>query len=257
MLLKVGAIMMLLSLGLSAVIFVSLRDDDGADQTLPVEPRAVEKTVEGKRKYDPGQKLEMDEEPAEEEPPRQEPPRQEPPRQEPPRQEPPQPKAQPVLPVAGTDWPRPTREELDLVEEPRHFAPDPGAEMFLTVEALGLYGVPVISTDELGDLDRGVVHVPETSFPWDGGAQRNVYLAGHYLGYPGTGSRLVFHELDRLRSGDEVFLEDRQGRVYRYQVSESFTAGPEDSWVMGQVRNRDMVTLQTCIPPTFEDRLII
>jgi sortase (surface protein transpeptidase) len=26
---------------------------------------------------------------------------------------------------------------------------------------------------------------------------------------------------------------------------------------MGQVRVRDMLTLQTCIPPTFEDRLIV
>jgi hypothetical protein len=26
---------------------------------------------------------------------------------------------------------------------------------------------------------------------------------------------------------------------------------------MGQERGRDMLTLQTCIPPTFEDRLVI
>jgi hypothetical protein len=32
---------------------------------------------------------------------------------------------------------------------------------------------------------------------------------------------------------------------------------PDDSWDMGQVRNRDMLTLQTCIPPTFENRLIV
>jgi sortase A len=42
-----------------------------------------------------------------------------------------------------------------------------------------------------------------------------------------------------------------------YRVSEAFGATPEDSWVMGQVRNRDMLTLQTCIPPTFEERLVI
>jgi hypothetical protein len=33
-------------------------------------------------------------------------------------------------------------------------------------------------------------------------------------------------------------------------------ATSEDSWVMGQERDRDMLTLQTCIPPTFEDRLV-
>jgi hypothetical protein len=31
----------------------------------------------------------------------------------------------------------------------------------------------------------------------------------------------------------------------------------EDSWVMGQVRNCDMLTLQTCIPPTFEERFVV
>jgi sortase A len=37
-----------------------------------------------------------------------------------------------------------------------------------------------------------------------------------------------------------------------------FLAEPTDVWVMGQVRGRDMVTLQTCTPiPTFEKRLIV
>jgi sortase A len=52
-------------------------------------------------------------------------------------------------------------------------------------------------------------------------------------------------------------LRDNQGRAYRYRVSEAFAATVEDSWVMGQVRNRNMFTLQTCIPPTFEERLVI
>jgi sortase A len=34
--------------------------------------------------------------------------------------------------------------------------------------------------------------------------------------------------------------------------------GPADTWVMGEVRGRDMVTLQTCTPiPTFEQRIIV
>jgi sortase A len=55
-----------------------------------------------------------------------------------------------------------------------------------------------------------------------------------------------------------ITLKDRQGRAYRYQVTETFIANPADSWVMGQVRGRDMVTLQTCTPiPTFEKRIIV
>jgi sortase A len=84
-----------------------------------------------------------------------------------------------------------------------------------------------------------------------------VYIAGHYLGWPGTESRLVFYNLNRLKKGDQVVLKDRQGRAYRYRVSESFVAGPDESWVMGQEVGRDMVTLQTCIPPNFDERLIV
>jgi sortase A len=69
---------------------------------------------------------------------------------------------------------------------------------------------------------------------------------------------MVFYHLDRLGEGDEVILEDRGGKVYRYRVSEVFLAGPAESWVMGQLRDRDIVTLQTCTPiPTLEKRLIV
>jgi sortase A len=84
-----------------------------------------------------------------------------------------------------------------------------------------------------------------------------VFIAGHYLGWPGTASHLVFYNLDKLRGGDEVVLEDSGGRIYRYRVSESFEATPYDSWVMGQEVGRDMLTLQTCIPPLYEERLIV
>jgi sortase A len=69
---------------------------------------------------------------------------------------------------------------------------------------------------------------------------------------------MVFFHLGRLTEGDEVILKDRSGEAYRYRVSEVFTANPAESWVMGQLRGRDIVTLQTCTPiPTFEKRLIV
>jgi sortase A len=69
---------------------------------------------------------------------------------------------------------------------------------------------------------------------------------------------MIFYNLGKLDTGDEVLLKDRAGRPYRYRVSEVFITDPTDVWVMGQVRGRDMVTLQTCTPyPTFEKRLIV
>ena len=130
--------------------------------------------------------------------------------------------------------------------------------MGLTIEALGIYDAPVFNSDGRWALANGVAHNPQTSLPWSPSAQRNVYLAGHLMGYRGTWSRMIFYNLDKLKRGDEVVLRDRAGRSYRYRVNEVFITDPRDLWVMGQVRGRDMVTLQTCTPyPTFEKRLIV
>jgi sortase A len=130
--------------------------------------------------------------------------------------------------------------------------------MGLTIEEMGIYDVPVFDSDSRWALAKGVAHHPQTSLPWSQSAQRNVYLAGHRMGYRGTWSRMLFYNLHKLKRGDEVVLKDRAGTSYRYRVSEVFITDPTDSWVMGQVRGRDMVTLQTCTPyPTFEKRLIV
>jgi sortase A len=161
-------------------------------------------------------------------------------------------------PAAREDWPMPTDEELADVDEPRSFDLPRGAIMALTIDALGIRDAPVFSSTSRSALENGVAHLPGTSFPWSGGAQRNVYLAAHRLGYEGTGSRLIFYRLNKLTEGDEVVLEDRDGSKYRYRVIESFVVEPGEDWVTGQVVGRDMVTLQTCTPiPTYDKRLIV
>jgi sortase A len=159
--------------------------------------------------------------------------------------------------LAATEWTHPSREEVASTGKPRNFAPNPNAGMTLSARALGLYDMPVTSSDQREHLDNGLVHVPETSRPWDEGGQKNVFIAGHYLGAPQTPSRLAFYNLHKLKSGDELVLEDGRGQDYKYRVSEKFAVGPGDSWAMGEVRDRDMVTLQTCIPPDFGKRLMV
>jgi sortase A len=163
-----------------------------------------------------------------------------------------------VLLGARENWPMPTDEQVEAASRSRYYDVPPGAIMGLTIESLGIYNAPVFSSTSQWALDNGIAHVPETSLPWSNTPQRNVYLAGHCFGWPGSGSHLVFYNLDELARGDEVLLKDRNGRRYRYRVTEAFVAEPEDSWVMGQVRGRDMVTLQTCAPiPSFDKRLIV
>ena len=169
----------------------------------------------------------------------------------------PEPQSQNSLPLAEASWPKPDSSEIKEANELRRYNWLPGAVMVLTVDAMGIRNAPVMRSDGQRALANGVVHVPETSLPWTRAPQRNVYLAGHRLGWPGTGSRLIFYNLNRLSDGDAVLLKDRRGKHYRYKVTEKFVADPDDHWVMGQVRNRDMVTLQTCTGPNFSKRLIV
>ena len=153
--------------------------------------------------------------------------------------------------------PEPTPDDIRSAQEPRRYSLPDGAVLGLTVEAMGIYDAPVFDSVGAWALKHGVGHHPETSMPWSGTPQRNVYLAGHRLGFPGTASHLIFYRLDELGRGDEIVLKDRDGGRYRYRVTEVFEADPKDSWVMGQVRDRDMVTLQTCTGPNWERRLIV
>jgi sortase A len=271
-LLRVGAVMMALALALAvgAALMMTFRAEPER-QAAPVEPVAAEVPPEPGEKKEtedpepsrkvsegtptPGQGSASEQRASPERRPAPE--QRAAPEQPEPNGEPrPEPR-QTALQAGEGDWTAPSDEELDVIDEPRHFAPDPNAALTLTVPSLGVYGAPVLDSDAPWALASGVVHVPETSMPWDEGAQRNVYLAAHRLGLPDAASRLLFYNLDDLGSGDEVILKG-QGETYRYRVSETFEVGPAASWVMGQVRGRDMVTLQTCTPiPTFEKRLIV
>ena len=162
------------------------------------------------------------------------------------------------LPVDDYNYPLPTDSQLRAANQPRHYNLPAGAIMSLTINTLALRNVPVISSDTTRALDQGVIHLPSTSYPWSDTPERNVYLAGHRLGWPGTGSHLVFYRLNELGRGDRITLRDREGGRYDYMVIESFEVGPLDRWVTGRVRGRDLLTLQTCTPiPTFEKRLIV
>ncbi len=66
---------------------------------------------------------------------------------------------------------------------------------------------------------------------------------------------MVFFNVDKLKKGDPIVLEDGPGTPY--EVSEVFVAEPSAEWVVDPVRDRDMLTLQTCTMPIFENRLIV
>src|SRR5215207_8610082 len=109
---------------------------------------------------------------------------------------------QPLPGSEGRGWPEPTRRELKIANQERHYELLPGAIMGLTIESIGIYNAPVFDSDSQWALASGVAHNPQTSLPWSQSAQRNVYLAGHRMGFRGTWSRMIFYNLDKLKEGD-------------------------------------------------------
>ena len=112
--------------------------------------------------------------------------------------------------------------------------------MYLTIPKLGISGAVVIGSE--AGLEIGAQLVG--GYPWLPGS--NTYIAGHRLGFPGTGSDHIFYNLPSLAPGDEVVLHDSLGQAYRYRVSEILQVDPMDLWVTSPT-GRDMVSLQTCI----------
>jgi sortase A len=171
--------------------------------------------------------------------------------------EPPNPRPEQRASTGGNNPVR-TGDQTHPADHTGHYHLPPGAIMTLTIPSLGLENAPVLDSVARSALDRGVVHLPGTSLPWSDAPERNVYLAGHRLGWPGTGSYHVFYRLNELTGGERVTLRGPNGKRYDYRVLESFVVGPRENWVTGRVRGRDLLTLQTCTPiPTFQKRLIV
>ena len=281
MLLKVGFVMMAFAVALTGVVVAILSTEEPArsaavksaeepakplKRTDPMAEPEKEKAVEHIGAEEPESESEPEAKPESkpkpESGPRFEPEAEAEPAPDPePRPEPeldPEPQPKPdAQPFVEKEPPEPTAEDIASAHEPRHYSLPDGAVLGLTVKSIGIHNVPVFDSVGSWSLKHGVGHHPETSMPWSNAPQRNVYVAGHRLGFPGTDSHLIFYRLGELGDGDEILLKARDGDKYRYRVTETFKASPNDSWVMGQVRNRDMVTLQTCTGPNWERRLIV
>jgi len=120
------------------------------------------------------------------------------------------------------------------------------------VDDVPVYTGPANDEEALHD---GALHIDSTGFPWQDGS--NVYIAGHRMGFPGTSSYLVFWDLDKLESGDEVILTDAEGTRYNYEVFEKFVVNPNAYSVTQPVPGRNIVSLQTCTLPDYSQRLIV
>jgi sortase A len=154
-----------------------------------------------------------------------------------------------IGPPGGTAGTVPTQTGVGATEAPAD------GTLYLTVPRIGIEDLKVHNSLSEEKLDESAIHLPETGFPWQPGA--NTYIAGHRMGYFGTDSFLVFFRLNELDRGDEVILEDQAGGRYVYRVTESLVVGPQDAGVMDPEPGKSVVSLQTCTLPDYSDRLIV
>ncbi len=131
-----------------------------------------------------------------------------------------------------------------------------GSDIYLTVPAMGISNSYVANTSDPSALENGAIHLPQTGFPWQAGS--NTYIAGHVLGYAGTGSYLQFANLPNMVAGDMIYLSDSNGTTYTYRVFKTFIVTPYDTYVTAPIPGQTVVTLQTCVnPPAYDQRYLV
>ena len=151
MLLRVGVIMVVIALALAAgaTAMVVLRAEEPAPANTPTEPLAVE-TKARENKPDLGKKLEIDDEPdekpeADHKKPPEKPKADSRAAEKAPEKLPSEQREAKTLPVSVEDWPRPSRRQVAAANRPRHYQPQQGSQLSLTVQKMGLYDAPVIT----------------------------------------------------------------------------------------------------------------
>ena len=131
------------------------------------------------------------------------------------------------------------------------------SEMKITVPRLGLKDVEVPTGSRQAELDKqGIMHLRGSGLPWTAGS--NTFITGHALGFPWTRVPYAFYKLDKMKPGDEIFIDDSEGRRYTFRVYDRLTVEPDDYWVTYPVEGETVVSLQSCTPiPTLENRLVV
>jgi sortase A len=150
--------------------------------------------------------------------------------------------------------------QLEVPEKAPPVTPGGGkisAAMKITVPRLELKDVAVPTGSRQAELDReGILHLRGSGLPWIAGS--NTFITGHALGFPRTRVPYAFYKLDKMKPGDDIFIEDKDGQRYTFRVYDLLTVEPNDYWTTYPVEGKTVVSLQSCTPiPTFKHRLIV
>lgn len=97
-------------------------------------------------------------------------------------------------------------------------------------------------------LANGVAHYPGTA---EFGAIGNAYIFGHSSDFVFSKGdyKTVFALLPKIKTGDEITVSDRQGKLHVYRVFETLVVAPSDTHYLSQeTEGRALLTVQTSYP---------
>lgn len=102
--------------------------------------------------------------------------------------------------------------------------------------------LPIYHGSSEKELDRGAIHMANTSFPI-GGKNTHAVISAH-TAYPG---KEFFNRLTELEKND-IFEISVLGDTLYYKVSDIYVVLPNDSEKLRVVKGEDLCTLVTCTP---------
>lgn len=102
--------------------------------------------------------------------------------------------------------------------------------------------LPIYHGSSESELDKGAVHMANTSFPI-GGESTHAVISAH-TAYPG---KEFFNKLTELKV-DDVFKINVLDLTLYYKVTDIYTVLPNDSEKLRIVKDKDLCTLVTCTP---------
>jgi len=111
----------------------------------------------------------------------------------------------------------------------------------IEIPIIGVH-LPVLHMIDKEVLNRGVGHVPGTSFPV-GGMNTHAILTGH----SGLPNARMFTDLEELSIGDQFFITVLN-ETLAYQVDQIMVVFPHEIEFLRVERGADFVTLITCTP---------
>lgn len=123
----------------------------------------------------------------------------------------------------------------------------------INIPSLGIRA-PIVESAESNEtsfqeaLKTGVVHYPGTA---EVGQFGNPYLFAHSsdLAFKDGDYKTVFALLPNIKKGAEVVVSNRDGQMFRYEVTDSFVANSDDVHLLDQREYKEkIITIQTSYP---------